>query len=353
MEYAKLNLDPQLGANPQNRSYITGVGDFYPMDPLQHPSDHDGIVEPVPGIPVFGPHSHMTLANSYNAAAQIEANLHPKGEQDYDPYPTLRRYFDIFELVAMSEFGVEYMGSTMLPFAFFSTVNADVEVRTNVLLQAAYKPATGLMNTHLRSANLLPITQPFDRPPWNYGGLESVSDTADFPLGMVDWILVEVREASDNSIIIEQLAALLMNDGRIIDVQYANNPTENTCRFKQLMANTDYYISLKTRNHLAVLSANPIQLPNPTPLDFSDPLQVSDGGSQLADMGNGQFALLAGDFNSDGVISVTDFNLYTTQTALINQYADADANLDKNVTVADFNWYLPNTSAIGVTQIRY
>ena len=65
------------------------------------------------------------------------------------------------------------------------------------------------------------------------------------------------------------------------------------------------------------------------------------------------FALYAGDFDSDGVVTVVDFNLYQSQSALLNVYVDGDANLDKNVTVFDFNLFQPNSSKIGITEIRY
>ncbi len=123
LAYAKLNFDTQLGANPQNTSYITGVGDRSPMDPLQHTSHKDGIVPPNPGITVFGPMSHLSFGNSWNAEGQKQANLYPKGESDFDVYPTLRRYYDIFELVGMSEFGVASIAKATVAFSLFTSVN--------------------------------------------------------------------------------------------------------------------------------------------------------------------------------------------------------------------------------------
>lgn len=124
LEYGKLNLDAQLGNNPQSMSYITGIGDVYPMDPLHHPSDKDNVVEPVPGIPVFGPHAHMTNANPYNAAAQSPTNLWPIGNDTEDEYPLLRRYFDNFELVAMSEFTIETQVIAAIVFGFYSDLDS-------------------------------------------------------------------------------------------------------------------------------------------------------------------------------------------------------------------------------------
>nr|HMS51952.1 hypothetical protein [Chitinophagales bacterium] len=64
-------------------------------------------------------------------------------------------------------------------------------------------------------------------------------------------------------------------------------------------------------------------------------------------------AMFAGDINADGVITVTDFNIYVLQASFINQYARADCNYDSNVTVADFNLYKPNSSKIAAGPVMY
>lgn len=123
---AAINTDVQLGNNPQNRSYITGLGFNYPMDPLHHPSNSDGVVEPVPGIPVFGPHDYLGYAGYYGAT-QSPKNLYPAGNNSCSPYPTLRRYYDVFENVGMSEFGVEAMARTAVAFAVLSSINVPTQ----------------------------------------------------------------------------------------------------------------------------------------------------------------------------------------------------------------------------------
>jgi len=121
--YAAVNLDTQLGNNPQCLSYITGLGRFYPQDPLQTPSDRDGVAEPVPGLPVNGPAAHIPMSNEYYYQAQCTENLYPAGEQVDDPYPILRRYYDIFELPMMSEFTIMEIAVSVAVFAYFSDVD--------------------------------------------------------------------------------------------------------------------------------------------------------------------------------------------------------------------------------------
>lgn len=225
-----------------------------------------------------------------------------------------------------------------------------VRAYITLTLEGPYDAVTGDMVTTLRANNLLPLTQPFDRLPWNYAGLESVATANDIPINAVDWMLFEVRDALDATVVVSQKAAFLLSDGTVQDIN-GNAGVE----FTGLTNGNSYHLVARSRNHLANISANTTALPNTvaTPFDFSNPTNLLGGMSQVADLGNGNYGQFGGDFNSDGVITVADFNFYQAETAIINEYRDSDANMDKAVTVADFNVYQPNTSVIGVAEIRY
>lgn len=49
-----LNTDYMLGANPLGMSWTTGIGYVYPIDIQHHNSETDGIMDPVPGITIYG-----------------------------------------------------------------------------------------------------------------------------------------------------------------------------------------------------------------------------------------------------------------------------------------------------------
>ncbi|MCC7222919.1 MAG: hypothetical protein IT273_04280 [Chitinophagales bacterium] len=219
-------------------------------------------------------------------------------------------------------------------------------VKAKAMLQGCFNTTNSLMTTHLQQNSILPTAQPFNTSPWNYAGNETMSA---IPSNMVDWVLLEVRSSSDNSQIVAQKAALLLNNGSIIDA--SGNPAGVV--FNGLTNNATYYLSLKTRHHLAVLGSNSVQLPNATPYDFTDTDQVVDGSQQLylatPDIGT----LRAGDMDNNGTITVSDFNLLQAQSGQINVYNNSDCNLDRSTTVADFNLYALNISKIGVAQIRY
>lgn len=103
---ALLNVDTQLGANPLSQCFITGLGKRSPMDPLHHPSIHDGVEAPFPGLPVFGVAAHLPNNQPYYIESQKDENSFPPSLNPLDPYPILRRYIDAHELVPMSEFTI-------------------------------------------------------------------------------------------------------------------------------------------------------------------------------------------------------------------------------------------------------
>lgn len=49
-----LNSDFMLGANPLGMSWTTGIGFVYPVDIQHHNSETDGLMDPVPGITLYG-----------------------------------------------------------------------------------------------------------------------------------------------------------------------------------------------------------------------------------------------------------------------------------------------------------
>ncbi len=222
-----------------------------------------------------------------------------------------------------------------------------IVVRVKALLQGCYNPSTGLMSTALQNNNTLPLSQPFNNPPWGYAGTETLNA---LPSNMTDWVLLELRDANNNGQIVARRAAILLNNGNIIDV----NGNNNGVVFSAITPNS-YYILLRTRHHLAVLSSNALALPNDATLcDFSNENMVSGGASQLHTSSTPNICLLlSGDVDGNGTITVGDFNRLQSNMSSMGVYNSSDCNLDRNVTVADYNLYMPNLSIIGVPQVRY
>lgn len=223
-----------------------------------------------------------------------------------------------------------------------------VRVKIQVFLQGAYT-GTGTMSNTLRSNNLLPLQQPFNRPPWNYSGTEAADTPGSIPANATDWVLIEVRDAANPYVIVERRAVWLLQSGVVTDLD--NSP--NGVSFYTLTENAAYYLCLRTRNHMAVISANPVTLPNTTIFSFGNPANVWQGTTQLANVGNGYYALWAADMNANGTITMHDYNLFALQvTAPALLYDPADCNLDGIINEQDFTLYRQNAGVIGVNEIR-
>lgn len=218
-------------------------------------------------------------------------------------------------------------------------VVADIKV----FLEGPYV-ANHTMSIALNNYGLLPLTQPYNVAPWNYTGSENV---VVMPSNATDWILVEARNVNNMDQIVATKAALLLNNGHVQDV-------DGTAGVKfDNLAPGSYYIVIRHRNHLAVMSAIPLNLPNTNVYDFSQSAAQAMGGNQQTTLETGVYGLFAGDLNSDGVVTIADFNFYQTESSMVNQYLTSDCNLNRAVTVADFNLYQPNASVIGISPIRY
>ncbi len=222
-----------------------------------------------------------------------------------------------------------------------------VPVKVQMCLQGAWNASTQKMEAKLRKQNLLPRLQPFHIHPWVYYGGEKLPDTSAFPHNTIDWVLVEIRDSTDPNTLISIRAGLLLDDGTVVDID-----GESDLSFRNLKANEYYYIVVRHRNHLAIISKNRIKVPNPFPYDFTRVEKVLQGEFQLADLGNGVYGLHAGDVDGNGAITANDFNKYVEDLSNFNNYFPGDMNLDKSVTVKDFNLFRPNSSIIGVSQIR-
>lgn len=266
--------------------------------------------------------------------------------------------FTAVDFTNVEEVGFLYKGerngySNALEFDAFEVDGVAIQpytlVQSAVYLEGFYNANIQAMNTQLRANNLLPITQPFNTAPWNYTGTESLNSINEMPYSVVDWVLLEARNPSDNFDIVAQKAALLLSNGNIVDADFQTNGV----KFYNLVTDANYFISVKSRNHIGVISEMPISLPNTVNTFIFNEFNVNGGISQLKNIDDDRVALLAGDYNADGVIVVGDFNGYIAESSIINQYLNADFNGDGIISIADFNLYQPNASAIGVPQIRY
>lgn len=229
-----------------------------------------------------------------------------------------------------------------------------VVVHLRGILSGAYSSTTQAMRTDLVSDNLLPINQPYDCGPWFYTGNEGFGSTDVIPDNVVDYVLVEARSGDDPFVVLERKAAVMLSNGIITDHLFSNSGVSDVgVHFDNLSPTGNYYFVLRHRNHLPIISAVPHPVSDPSMILFSNPSNVMGGAAQLSNLGNGFYGLKAGDINANGVITVSDYNLYVPTISQLNVYLSSDCTIDGNITVHDFNAYMPNASSIAPAMLRY
>lgn len=204
-------------------------------------------------------------------------------------------------------------------------------INTKVFLEGAYVSA-GTMRLNLNTFGLIPLSQPYNTPQFNYTGTETV---AAIPADVVDWIYLEIRASSNGGAIPSgRRAAFLKSDGSIVDL-------DGVTPVKIEVISGNYYIVVGHRNHLPVMSAG-TQLLNTTSAlyDFTTGLTKYFGGDAKALTG-GFFGMYGGDANRSFVITATDYNVVTANLGAFN-YNPADLNLSGVVTATDYNFVTGN-----------
>lgn len=213
-----------------------------------------------------------------------------------------------------------------------------------IYLEGAYN-TDSYMRPTLFNNNLLPKNQPYTAAPFNYNGTENIPAVRNLPPNTIDWVLLEARSTSDTAVV-SRRAALVRADGTIMD-EWGNT----SVRMPNLTTGS-YYISIKHRNHLPLLSNNPIALPNAIPFDFSAVANIEGGATQAVLLSPNLYAMPAGDAALKGTITFADYNAYRQAIGGINSYHPADLNLDGNISTDDFNLYRQNAGRLAIPALR-
>jgi uncharacterized protein (DUF1501 family) len=196
-------------------------------------------------------------------------------------------------------------------------------LKINTLLAGPYEATNSRMTTWLRDK--LPTTDP-------YLGTVTASSIAN---NWVDWVLVQLRSPSDPVQVISQKAAILRNDGTLVNVN--GDPQVDFLNVQESTA----FVAIFHHNHLPVMTDQPISLAElaTTPLDFTDPT-VGIYGTETRMTINGRACMVPGDANEDGVIDENDYSDYWSLQnggSVPYMQSEADFNLDGVVNAVDMN----------------
>ncbi len=158
-------------------------------------------------------------------------------------------------------------------------------VSPKIILQGAYNTTLDRMSDALRTANVIPTTEPYSsalggtllsasNATRGSGGGETAATTVVGSAAgtatdntIVDWVLVQLHRTSDN-VVVSQRAALVQRDGDVVDTD-GSSPVNIAGN-----AAGSYYVSIKHRNHVGVRIASAIALAKTTNTnyDFSSAL---------------------------------------------------------------------------------
>ncbi|MDX1700729.1 MAG: S8 family serine peptidase, partial [Melioribacteraceae bacterium] len=106
---------------------------------------------------------------------------------------------------------------------------------------------SGSMDNTLNTGGHVPLESPY---------LEDVQTLSEIPNNqVVDWVMIELRDKNNSDVIVEQKSALLLNNGKVVDLDGVSLP--------QFSKNDDnYFVVIKHRNHIPVMSSTTINLSN-------------------------------------------------------------------------------------------
>ena len=182
--------------------------------------------------------------------------------------------------------------------------SSSIVISPKVFLGGAYDTTTSKMLDLLRTKGLIPAVQPYAAAPFNYAGTESVSPSVLLSKPVVDWVLVQLRDSTNPSIVKATKAALVLTDGSVVSAADGVSPVSfNT------VGVGNYYVAIKHRNHLGVMTATALAVSSTTQIvDFSS---TSTANYQLTGVTGTAYAqqtkagvrvLWAGNANGDNAI---------------------------------------------------
>ncbi|MBQ4821720.1 matrixin family metalloprotease [Aquimarina sp. MMG016] len=237
--------------------------------------------------------------------------------------------------------------------SFSETIcTTDYTFSIQVFLQGALlNPNTGeenLMRDDLRTAGYIPITSPYsDAATCDAAVFDTTGNDA-----IVDWVFVELRDPTDNTIVVTSQSFLLQRDGDVVDIDGVSNLTF-------ALESDSYYITVNHRNHLGIMTTTEVRFSTNylVNLNFTNTSsEITYGTNAQTDFGmpEGVIAMWAGDANADGTINLiggaNDTNEVrdTVLNDPINQviqfygfnvtgYNDADVNLTGGTQIIGSN----------------
>ncbi|MCB2219858.1 MAG: hypothetical protein KQI35_05625 [Bacteroidetes bacterium] len=230
-------------------------------------------------------------------------------------------------------------------------------IDVKAFMEGPYNASTDLMETTLNTMGYIPLQQPYNpalpyygenNPVWLYTGGEIASLIQP---GMVDWIIVQLRDADSPSNatsdkIISTMAAFIKEDGTIVDKD-GSDILDFPGTFSQ-----NLYVVIFHRNHLGVISSMGLSESGGIySYDFTTGASQALGGANgHKELEPGVWGMVSADGNGNGLIQNTDET--TVWKADLGQSGYKGGDFDMNGLVQntdETNYWKVNLGAGGQT----
>ncbi|MBK7946084.1 MAG: hypothetical protein IPJ85_12625 [Flavobacteriales bacterium] len=163
---------------------------------------------------------------------------------------------------------------------FDASASPTVSLRVKAFLEGPYNSGTTLMNTGLRSAGYIPLSQPYTTLGYAHvggGGNETTTSTVLSTTGNnapVDWVVVELRSSTNSTNVVATRSALIQADGDIVSA------ADNSAALTFGAPSGSYYVAVRHRNHLGVMTAGTVALTSTAvSIDLSNGSAAMYGGA--------------------------------------------------------------------------
>jgi hypothetical protein len=210
-----------------------------------------------------------------------------------------------------------------------------VRVRLQLALDGARINLNGSYDsqrTDLAQLGFLPVHEPYSAM-----GYQPTEATADIPIDessiwpwsclsnyLVDWVIVELRDATDPSIVIARKAEVLTKAGEICDLTNGKAPIFNVPQGL-------YHIAVRHRNHFGVCTSTPVLL--------------KDIPTTIVDLRSAQFPVWGSDTRN--CVAPTKCSLRMGDTTHDGIVKYAGSGNDRDPILARIGGYTPTNTAVG------
>ena len=214
------------------------------------------------------------------------------------------------------------------------------ELPVKAFLGGAYNSETGLMEDTIRESGLLPLKEPYTEMGYIFTtGEQVIADENIFHVtgenAIIDWVVLEVRARRTGTPVVYSQAGFIQADGDVVSV-------DGVSKISVPFSGSNFYISLRHRNHLGVMTARPIDLARGA--DFTSQKVY---GTEAVNTVDGVQTLWAGNANFNGNISylgskndreaIQDVVGIETPNNVVFGYSSSDTNMDGYVKYTGSN----------------